>query len=170
MGGGGEGYRGEDQLVAVRDVVKVQSRDMANSIEQRLEFRTARFAIQPNTDIVTGVVSFGRQLAVWLRNELITKGYKPGKVIFDDVGWNVICTRNPFVLCFQCAPVFDLPLDPSDSVGVEVSWACTVKARKNFLAGLFQRIDPNLVTRLSQDLENILRSDGQIEMIEAAGE
>ncbi len=134
--------------------------------EKELQFTSSRFAINPGGDVVANATRSGTQLAEWLRDSLVRKGYTGAEVAADDVGWSVMCTRKPFLLWVRCELIWDIPLDPADEVGAEAIWTCFVKARKPLLTGLFAQIDPAAVDKLFKDVESILVSEPQITIVE----
>jgi hypothetical protein len=129
-------------------------------------FRSDLFEIEAGEDAETNPLCFGKQLAHWLREKLIEKGYSDEEVIAEDWGWCVMCAREPFYLWVGCVSVHDytktLPTDPLPK-GKDVTWACLPTADTPWFRGLFKRVDPMpALERLTRDLYAVLSTEPRI--------
>lgn len=138
---------------------------MSATPEKELQFRSSRFSIEAGEDVVANATRCGTQLAGWLRDCLVRKGYTGTDVVADDTGWSVICARKPFLLWVRCELIWDFPLDPEDEVGAEAVWTCFVQTRKPLLTGWFARMDPAAADKLFKDVESILVSEPHISFV-----
>jgi len=63
---------------------------------RRFLFRSKRFPIRIGEDAETNPFLYGKELADWLRNELLGSYRSIEDVIPEDWGWCVMCGRDPF--------------------------------------------------------------------------
>lgn len=61
-------------------------------------FKSTRFEIEPGEDDEINPRIYGRQLAVWLEEQLEQRGYNVEPVIAEDWGRCLMCSRSPFSL------------------------------------------------------------------------
>jgi len=142
---------------------------MVNSYQ--LWFRTDKFDIIEGEDAETNPFRFGKQLAEWLREQLISKGYSPEEVIPEDWGWCVTCSRAPFMLWVGCGNVDDeiavIPESPIPK-GKDVVWTCYVVAEQSIFSKLFKRIDTEKsVHQLFEQIRSSLAANSSITFVEA---
>jgi hypothetical protein len=117
---------------------------MPQKIGAQFWFKSDRFAIEPGEDEETNPFCYGRQLASWMRTQLIEKGYAVEDVIPEDWGWCVMCARKPFMLWVGCVSLHDNEKTrPEGAIpeAKDVTWSCMVTAETPVLAGLFRRIE-----------------------------
>jgi hypothetical protein len=128
-------------------------------------FKSTLFEIEPGEDKETNPRCYGKQLANWLRQKLVEKGYAVEEVGPEDWGWYFYCTQDPFILWVRCVSVRDYkfrPLDPPPR-GKDVIWTCIIDADLRFFARLFRRVDPtSAVEALSTEVGAILRAEQAI--------
>jgi hypothetical protein len=144
---------------------------MAHKFGAQFWFRSDRFAIEPGEDAHTNPGCYGRQLAHWLRERLIDKGYAVEAVIPEDFGWCIMCARKPFMLWVACVSVIDYddtkPEAPPPD-GKDVTWSCAATAETPFLAGLFKRIDVEpALSELGKHVADILAAEPSIRLTAA---
>lgn len=128
-------------------------------------FRATLFEIEPGEDNETNPRCYGKQLAKWLRQKLVEKGYAVEEVGPEDWGWYFYCAQKPFTLWVRCASVCDYKFRPADPPprGKDVTWTCIVDADPPFLARLFRRMGPtSAVETLSSEVGAILRAEQTI--------
>lgn len=111
---------------------------------------------------------YGRQLANWLRERLIEKGYEVEDVIPEDWGWCVMCSRKPYYLWIGCSSVTDydtaIPGDPPSKENV--TWACFATAEVPFLKRLFKSINTEQgLSKLEETLNEIIKNEHRIKVI-----
>ena len=104
--------------------------------------RSPRFTIDPGEDTATNPGRYGKQLAEWLREKLVEKGYDPEPVIAEDWGWCVMCARETNLLWVGCGNV-----DENGSVeatnpprGADIVWHCFVTVERPLFRGWFKKI------------------------------
>jgi hypothetical protein len=131
-------------------------------------FRSSLFAVEPGEDEETNPRCYGRQLALWLKEELAVAGYDT-EVVAEDWGWCVLCQRKPFLLWVGCGNVRDpdraAPDDPPPSAA-DMIWHCFVEAELPPFARLFKRIEASgSLDKLDADLRAILTTEAGIEIV-----
>ena len=127
-----------------------------------LWFRSTLFEIEHGEDEETNPLCFGRQLALWLREQLAARGRPTEEVIPEDWGWCLVVQRKPFLLWVGCVSVHDYATwrsaDPLPR-GSEVVWACTVAAEKSPLDKLYGRDNSEPAVRaLFEQVRSIVES------------
>lgn len=136
---------------------------------ENIFFKSDLFDIEEGEDEETNPRMYGRQLANWLRERLIEKGYEVEDVIPEDWGWCVMCAREPYWLWVGCSSVTDYdtakPGDPPPKKE-KVTWACFATAEVPFFKRIFKRIntEPGL-SKLTASLNEIIKCESHIKVV-----
>jgi len=75
-------------------------------------FRSRRFRVEPGEDRPVCPGIYGRQLAHWLRDGLVGRGYPNAQARQEDWGWCVVARQRPHLLWIGCGSV---DVDSSDA-------------------------------------------------------
>ena len=138
--------------------------------EYQLWFRSDKFEIVQGEDAATNPQCYGKDLANWLRNALVAKGYQPEEVIAEDWGWLVMCSRKPFSLWVGCTNVRDLDATkPDDDIplGNEVVWSCMVIAEQSFMSRILGRADTaSALAKLFGHVQALLNEEAKVTFVE----
>jgi len=70
-----------------------------------LAFESTAFVDSPGTDERTNPCIFGQSLALWLSQQLLSRGFGSGEIIPEDFGWCVPLASNPHKLYVACSSV-----------------------------------------------------------------
>ncbi len=137
---------------------------------KQIWFKSSLFEIDPNEDKETNPQIFGKSLAHWLKDILVSSGRIVEEVVPEDWGWCVICSRSPYMLWIGCSNVHNFhEIKAGDPLPVfdDIVWSCFVEAEVPLLKRLFNRVDASeQVTKLTLELKTILESEQQIELVE----
>lgn len=129
-------------------------------------FRSSAFQIEPGEDENVNPGIYGRQLALWLKERLESRGQTVLDVFPEDFGWCVRCQFKPFLLWVGCGSINDkesFEVLPSPD---QVTWHCFAVAELPLLGRLFRRYDmAPALTRLNQLLRDILESDPAVRLV-----
>jgi hypothetical protein len=133
-------------------------------------FTSSLFDIEPGEDDEVNPRMYGRQLAVWLKDQLEARGYLVEPIIAEDWGRCLMCSREPFLLWVGCGSVTDYdeakPGDPPPAKE-SITWHCFPNAEPPFWKRLFHRIDTRAtLAQLDSDLLAILKAEARITIVE----
>lgn len=131
-------------------------------------FKSSKFEIEPGEDEEINPGVYGRQLAVWLKARLEDNGYSVEKIIDEDWGRCLMCSRDPSMLWVGCANVRDLNFPSGHAPNKEdVVWHCFVTAEVPFWKRVFHREETtSAIAKLHADLGRILRAEPQLELVD----
>jgi len=130
-------------------------------------FTSSLFQIEPGEDQETNPGCYGRQLAIWLKQQLELRGYSVEPVFNEDWGRCLMCSRDPFLLWVGCGSVGEPGLIGQASHEGLVVWHCFVGAEVPFWKGILRRPDMvAAVATLYRDLGAILAETSGIQMVE----
>jgi hypothetical protein len=105
-------------------------------------FKSSLFAAEPGEDEATNPRLYGRQLANWLRERILSLGYPAVEVIAEDWGWCVMCQREPYELWIGCVNLADYeyakPGDPPPPKE-RLLWKAMTTAERPIFKYLFRR-------------------------------
>ncbi len=136
----------------------------------QLWFKSNKFKIIKGEDAQANPLCYGQQLAEWLYEKLLTKGYKVEKVIPEDWGWCVMCSREPFMLWVGCSNVRDYETSAPDGLvpnSNDVVWTCFVVAEQSLISRLFKRVDTTpAIQQLFNYVRTILIDDANVMFVE----
>lgn len=122
-------------------------------------FKSTLFKVEPGEDEETNPNRCGKQLALWLKEQFIARGYEKTEVIPEDWGWCVIFSRNPYNSWVGCGNV--------DDDGAPVVWMCFAEVEVPLLKRTFNRGSPEETkASLDAELHEILSKNKDIELIE----
>lgn len=132
-------------------------------------FQSELFVIDSTEDNETNLGIYGRQLAAWLRERFMQKGYPVEEVVAEDWGWCVICSRKPVLLWIGCGGGSNgdedmLPLAPN------INWHCFAEADSppwRLFAQSRKDDKDALKQRLHMELQTVLASEPGIRLISA---
>lgn len=129
-------------------------------------FQSSLFNIEEGEDENTNPYLFGRELANWLCDQLLIRGYDVDEVFAEDWGWCLMCQTEPYQLYVGCTSILNENLvqrckDPKSEA--EILWHVITFSEKLLIARLWRKIDtkPGL-NRLNGDLQDILNSNPSI--------
>jgi hypothetical protein len=129
-------------------------------------FRSSTFQIEPGEDEEVNPGIYGRQLALWLKGQLESRGEPVVDVIPEDFGWCVRCQIRPFLLWIGCGSV----MEPSQAppTAESVVWHCFPVAEAPLISRFFKKhnMEPEL-SRMDGLLREILGSEPTIQLVEA---
>lgn len=133
-------------------------------------FKSSLFEAEIGEDEETNPRMYGRQLARWLRQRLLSLGYRVEDVFGEDWGWCVMCQREPYCLFIGCRNLIDIelarPEDPPPAAE-QLLWHAVPMAERSFLKYLF-RSKPELMPglrKLDEELRGILDAEPRIEIV-----
>ncbi|MDR3159233.1 MAG: hypothetical protein LBU11_09570 [Zoogloeaceae bacterium] len=127
-------------------------------------FTSSLFDVEPGEDEETSPGCYGRQLAVWLKNQLELRGYNVEPVIAEDFGRCLTLSRNPFPLWVGCGNIDDPKSDPPSSENI--IWHCFPVAEIPFFKRIFGKPDTtSALSRLHADLGAILNAEPAIILV-----
>jgi hypothetical protein len=130
-------------------------------------FTSELFEAKPGEDEETNPCMYGRQLAVWLQEQLELRGYPLVEPIFaEDWGRCLMCSREPFMLWVGCVSITDYdtakPGDPPPAKE-DIIWCCFPEAELSLWQRWFKKIDTApALARLDHTLRDILVSEPRI--------
>lgn len=141
-------------------------------MEQGYWFRATRFQVIRGEDGDTGPGIYGRQLASWLRDQLVAAGYRDAEVQAESWGWCVLVTDNPCLLWIGCGGVLDdedadegTPVEPIN--GSAVLWHCHAVAELSWLRRWWARGDAESAQRkLDLTLRGLLLAEPEIQLVD----
>jgi hypothetical protein len=129
-------------------------------------FRSSMFQIEPGEDEAINPGIYGRQLALWLKDQLESRGQSVVDVIPEDFGWCVRCQVSPFLLWIGCGSL----TEPSQAMPAaeNVVWHCFVVGEVPFIFRFFKKhnMEPELF-RMDGLLREILGAEPTIQLVEA---
>ena len=124
-------------------------------------FTSNLFSVEPGEDEEINPGRYGRQLALWLREQLEKRGYNVEPVIAEDWGRCLMLSRKPFLLWVACGNV-DESME-EDSSNNRIIWHCFPSAEVPLLKRLFTRPDTAAaLSKLDADLHAILIAEPAI--------
>ena len=132
-------------------------------------FTSDLFQIEPGEDEQTNPQLYGKQLSHWLAEKLMSCGYPDAKVISEDWGWCVMCSRDPFMLWVGCGNSDTTEtLDKLESIKNQpMIWECFVVAEVPFWKRIFGKPETESDKRaLDGKLRSLLFAESQIQMVE----
>ena len=126
-------------------------------------FTSSLFEVEPGEDEEINPGRYGRQLAVWLKSQLETRGYSVEPIIAEDWGRCLMCSRDPFLLWVGCG---NMDVDPS-APPKQMVWHCFPVAEIPLLKRLFKKPETAVaLAQLDADLRSILVEQAQITLVE----
>ena len=121
---------------------------------ENIFFTSELFGIESEEDEVTNPGIYGKQLAKWLQERLLEKGYKVEKIYPEDWGWCVMYSEKPFKLWVGCSSIIE---------NENIIWSCFSAAEVPTIKNIFKKInvEPSL-TKLNRSLKEIIKSENKI--------
>jgi hypothetical protein len=125
-------------------------------------FKSSLFEIEPGEDDEINPGIFGRQLAVWMKQQLEARGYTVDDVINEDWGRCLMCQRSPFSLWVGVGSATET--EAKD----EVVWHCFAVTEGGLRMRMFGKKNEIEATRAKLDgaLESILRTEPAILLVQ----
>jgi hypothetical protein len=126
-----------------------------------IHIRSSMFPIQPGeeAELVNDGI-YGKALAVYLQQRLVELGYEVPFVCCEDWGWWVEVKGQPFALGL-CVYGF-----PDDDNSLDLCFQVSAKPERRWSWTRFTIIDrAPRVERLNRDIEGIVESDSDIEVL-----
>lgn len=132
-------------------------------------FTSTLFEAEADEDKETNPRMYGRQVARWLREGLLSLGYPVEGVFGEDWGWCVMCQREPYSLFVGCV---NLPDHESAREGdspppqSQLLWNAVPFAELPLLKFAFRR-KPDMsagLAKLDSDLLALLQSEQSIQL------
>lgn len=126
-----------------------------------IHIRSTKFPIQPGeADELVNEGTYGKALAEYLQGRLLELGYEAPFVCCEDWGWWVDIKGQPFTLGI-CVYGF-----PNDDNSLDLCFQISEKPERRWSWTRFQFIDrAPTVEKLSRDLEEIVDSDPEIQLL-----
>ncbi|MFC5743752.1 hypothetical protein [Dyella tabacisoli] len=132
-------------------------------------FRSRLFRVEPGEDDGVNPGMYGRQLALWLKEQLESHGQPVVDVISEDFGWCVRCQVSPFLLWIGCGDVTEVEPSKAMPTSSDPVWHCFPAAEASLIARLFKKHDMQpALSRLDVLLREILMAEPAIQLIEAS--
>ncbi|MDR0234489.1 MAG: hypothetical protein LBI31_06805 [Zoogloeaceae bacterium] len=132
-------------------------------------FVSSQFGIEPDEDKDTNPGRYGRQLAAWLRSQLVSQGYAVEPVIPEDWGYCLMCSRKPFMLWVGCGNEEDDRDIASDGIAPEkdgIVWCCFAQVEPAFWQLWFRKTEISAaLEKLNQDLREILEREPCVQLL-----
>jgi hypothetical protein len=100
-----------------------------------LIFESSRFAVEPGEDKATNPGIFGRSLAHWLGQQLVSPDFASDDVIAEDFGWCVAIPDKGMAVYLAC----------SSTDEAHTEWRVFVFAEGAIVGRLFGRVKPDAV-------------------------
>ena len=127
-------------------------------------FTSSLFVVEPGEDEETNPGCYGRQLAIWLKAQLESRGYSVEPVITEDWGRCLMLSRDPFLLWVGCGTAEDSAA--SCSSDGDIIWHCFAAAEVSFFKRLFGKPDTRVaLSKLDADLRSILGAEREITLV-----
>lgn len=142
-------------------------------------FRSSMFRIDPKEDEETNPFCYGRSLAEWLRDGLVSIGYVDAEVLPEDFGWVIMVSRGwgkLWVICGNDRGLLYSQVTPEDKashvpdaepvvwhVSIEVDnpmWSVHVGKRRARITELQQQSQ-----KIASEVLTMLRSEIRIELL-----
>jgi len=129
-------------------------------------FTSPLFQIEPGEEQEVNPGCYGRQLAIWLKNQLERRGYAVEPIINEDWGRCLMCSRDPFMLWVGCGNM--QTASPGQRPHHEaIVWHCFAVAEVPFWKRLFRRPDTTAaLSRLDKNLGAILTGSTDIQLVQ----
>jgi hypothetical protein len=105
---------------------------------ETIYFVSNEFQIVPGEEKETNPGVFGKQLAFWLKNIFVKKGYSELVILPEDWGWCLILERKPNLLWVGCSGHVGLEFSTEYFEENEkgITWSCFVVMEAPFLKKL----------------------------------
>jgi hypothetical protein len=127
-------------------------------------FNSTMFEIEPGEDQETNPGIYGRQLAIWLAEQLRSGGYLSAKTRAEDWGRLIVCAEKPVPLWVGCGNVVGTV---NDNGAANAVWHCFAIAEPNFMQRFFSKhATSDAIAKLDSDLESILVHEPRIKLVD----
>jgi hypothetical protein len=128
-------------------------------------FTSDLFELEPGEDEEINPGIYGRRLAVWLRAQLEQRGYTVERIINEDWGRCLICSREPSLLWVGCGNIGENP--GQDSSFKAIVWHCFTVAEVPFWKRIFKNPETAAaLAKLDADLRSVLDAQPDINLVE----
>lgn len=126
-------------------------------------FTSSLFEVESGEDKDINAGRYGRQLAVWLKSQLESRGYNVEPIFAEDWGRCLMCSRHPFPLWVGCGNT-----DAAPSVlPRQIIWHCFPVAEIPLWKRFFKTSDTaTALVALNAALHAILVEQPQITLVE----
>jgi hypothetical protein len=108
-----------------------------SALNPQLSFETDFFQPLPGEEEKTNPGCYGQALALWLRDQLVSRGVSVEEVLPEDFGWVVLVARHPFLRWLGCG----------NTDGSTTEWIIFPQAERSLRQRIFGGPDPSVAVQ-----------------------